>query len=448
MEITLTDDQQSASEQFMSFMANDTETFMIIRGGAGCGKSTMTQYVLENVKKEMGMLSLIMNKSSLKEFDIHVTAPTNQAAKVIASITGYEPKTIQSLLGLRPIPDGKGGMKLVSTKDNKGPIEKALILIDEGSFIGQFLLKCIIERCIRCKVLIIGDPYQLAPPKETVLPAFDMGVREAVLTTVMRNPGPIAELGLLYRDVVAEFIRINKLNLAPIAKMQAVEKINWPAIKANGKEILYLSSADFQAAVDAEFSILNRGDNDAKILAWRNKVVNGYNGYARSLQGLPDGIQEGEHVVSNKPIIWRDQKGTQIRASTDEIVVVTTVGDAEIREGVAGVWVSVDNSNESFFQPDNQDEVASLLKQLAIQKNWSLLYEIKEQWLDLRPLHASTVHKSQGATYRKVFIDLNDIGLCSTAEDVARMLHVASTRASDQVIFCGQLPKKYSPKVV
>ena len=40
-------------------------------------------------------------------------------------------------------------------------------------------------------------------------------------------------------------------------------------------------------------------------------------------------------------------------------------------------------------------------------------YSVKQELADLRPVHASTVHKSQGSTYRMVFIDLDDIGRCS-----------------------------------
>jgi len=88
-------------------------------------------------------------------------------------------------------------------------------------------------------------------------------------------------------------------------------------------------------------------------------------------------------------------------------------------------------------------ELKEKLKVLSKQKDWHNYYTVKEFFADLRPPHASTVHKSQGSTYKKVFIDLVDIGANHVSEEVARMLYVAITRASEEVILYGDLPYKY-----
>jgi exodeoxyribonuclease-5 len=72
------------------------------------------------------------------------------------------------------------------------------------------------------------------------------------------------------------------------------------------------------------------------------------------------------------------------------------------------------------------------------------MFEIQEAFADLRPTHAATAYKAQGSTYGTVFIDLHNIGKCNIPSTVARMLYVAITRASNQVVLFGELPAKYS----
>ena len=64
---------------------------------------------------------------------------------------------------------------------------------------------------------------------------------------------------------------------------------------------------------------------------------------------------------------------------------------------------------------------------------------IERTWIDLRAAYAQTVDKSQGSTYDKVFIDLDDISHCTSGARIARMLYVAVSRARHQVIFTGDL---------
>ena len=75
--------------------------------------------------------------------------------------------------------------------------------------------------------------------------------------------------------------------------------------------------------------------------------------------------------------------------------------------------------------------------------NWKKFFEVKETWLDLRAVYASSIHKSQGSTYDTVFLNLADIGKNWNATDVARLLYVGITRAAKQVVCYGYLPDRY-----
>jgi hypothetical protein len=74
---------------------------------------------------------------------------------------------------------------------------------------------------------------------------------------------------------------------------------------------------------------------------------------------------------------------------------------------------------------------------------WVEFFKFKDEtFADLRPVHASTVHRSQGSTYGKVFVDLTDIGRNTRRDVLLRLLYVALTRARGDVVVTGELPAR------
>jgi exodeoxyribonuclease-5 len=66
--------------------------------------------------------------------------------------------------------------------------------------------------------------------------------------------------------------------------------------------------------------------------------------------------------------------------------------------------------------------------------SWREFYAMQEFFIDLRPGHAMTVHKSQGSTYDEVFVDYRNILKNRNVREADRMLYVAVTRARHSVI--------------
>ena len=64
-----------------------------------------------------------------------------------------------------------------------------------------------------------------------------------------------------------------------------------------------------------------------------------------------------------------------------------------------------------------------------------------EEFIDVRPIYSSTVHKSQGSTYDNVFLHIEDLSACPTYTDIPRLLYVALTRARNNVYIYGELPE-------
>lgn len=413
----LSQDQENALNKVLDFLQDPDIMEMAIEGHSGTGKSTLTKHILEAADAQAELLSVITNSDN--ELQIELTATTNKAAEVLAEKTKRDATTIHKLLGLRLMVNYKDGGTYLKQTGNPQFYKNTLIVVDEASMENTELLERIRGATDHCKVLHIGDPYQLAPVRESSCPLFDTIDHKVKLTEIMRNAGPIADLGEQFRQTLITGV--------------------FPDIVLNGKELIHTNGEQFQAMVNNEFNSVTHDFNQAKILAWTNNMVNNYNDYCRSLYTPSKQFILGEQLVTNKPILIN----TKIYASTDEIVKITEVGKETTEMDITGTWYTL-NHQARVFVANNHADVTNAMKAAKANKAWSDYYGMQEFFADLRPLHSSTVHKSQGSTYGTVYIDLDDIGKCHDWSDVARMLYVAITRASAQVVFYGNLPHKYT----
>ena len=117
------------------------DKMLIITGGPGTGKSTITKAILK-----------ILSKLSKR---IILAAPTGKAAKRMTEITYWRASTIHSLLEY----DFKT-RKFRKNHDNPLPCD--LIIIDEASMIDTYLMYQLLKAIPdKCRVILIGDIDQL-----------------------------------------------------------------------------------------------------------------------------------------------------------------------------------------------------------------------------------------------------------------------------------------------
>ena len=117
------------------------EKVMIITGGPGTGKSTITKAILRITEKLTSKIIL--------------AAPTGRAAKRMTEITGKKASTIHSLLEF--------DFKIGSFKKNKqSPLDCDLIIVDEASMIDTQLMYCLLRAIPgSARVIFVGDIHQL-----------------------------------------------------------------------------------------------------------------------------------------------------------------------------------------------------------------------------------------------------------------------------------------------
>jgi len=415
--ITLTEGQQSAYVAFVKFISQPSEGVFVIEGFSGTGKSTLIETVMDKLDGVLKTAELLLQSKFVKR-DVVLTATTNQAADQFARITGEEVRTIQSVLQLRVHKDVRTGKTKLIPRRGAEPVTKSIIFVDEASYLDKELMQLLFKWTVDCKIVLIGDPAQLLSVGSTYAPAFSSNFPTAKLTEVVRQAkgNPIVDLSTMFRETVntGEFF----------------------SFQPDGHHIQHLDRDAFENEIIKEFDDPNWNHFRSKVLAWTNKTVINYNKAIREhVKGTPD-LHVDDFAVCNRYL----SVNSRIKFKTDQLVRVTDIRKAPLSQSfdVPGKWFTLDHTG-TVFMPDDWAEAKARLKRARAESDWGVVQMIDDQWADLRAAYACTINKSQGSTFDKVFIDLDDISRCNSGNQIARMLYVAVSRARERVYLTGDL---------
>ncbi|MED7818816.1 MULTISPECIES: ATP-dependent DNA helicase [unclassified Francisella] len=442
--IILNDQQIKAIIKIKKFLKSK-DNYFLLSGFAGTGKTTVVKKILDEYPKKA-----------------IVSAPTRKANAVISQATVSHGYTIHSLLGLQP------DINLENFNPNDpvfGQIKKAsigyydFVVIDEASMINQDLFDLISsELGNSTKVLFLGDEAQIPPVGDRSSPVFTLENRYN-LTILMRQSenNPLVELSQHLRDAgesLPEFLvrRETQLN------------------KSNEGIIFKSSNDSFREELREVFSssFAKADPNYAKLIAWRNKTVMQSNLIIRELVfgDKAKQLEKGDILTGYRAVKAKQKDAFLINNGVDYKIVDVSERQKNIN-GLYGYNVKILEKSKLFrgfdekfmFIIDVQDsdnlynyaEIHdALLSQARGDKKWSsyntfrrdnvLMKDIerykdgslrdKSWWIrkDLDYGFAITVHKSQGSTYKKVFVLLKDILLNKNIEERNQILYVAMTR--------------------
>ena len=418
-EITLTADQQAGVDNFVKYLTDPTDVAFVIEGYSGTGKSTLIKTVMDRLPSMMKTIKLI--NPAYIPLEVELTATTNKAAENFALITGMPVATIHSFLGLRVYTDHMTGeSQLEVGRKGKDLISNKLIFIDEASYIDSHLLGLIFKRLRHCKVVFIGDPAQLVDFKTGKAPVFSAAFSTTKLEKTVRQPTEEGKPLHPITDLASKF-------------RHAVNTGEFFSFTPDGYHVKHMDRAAFNEMVLEEFNRADWRHRDSKLLAWTNKHVVAYNHFINdAVKGTTD-FQVGDYAVCNKFVSFRNHS-----IKTDQSVCITGISEEQYLHGVKGRVMTLDG-RQNFFFPNSIEEKNARLKVARDGYEYSVASEINSEWIDLRAEFAQTVNKSQGSTYDRVFIDLDDIKKCNSGNQIARMLYVGVSRARHQVILTGDL---------
>lgn len=422
--ITLNKDQRIAVDKMISFCRMESSSLMVLEGSAGTGKTTCVQTVVKE----------------LTNLDFVLTAPTNKATKVLREMSikegldGIDCRTIYSLLGLRVQKDSE--FVRVEPLADSDVNKYHVVVIDEGSMMNKKLMGFVYEAAVNTdtKFIFMGDPLQLPPVNEDHSECFAIADKIS-LQKVERHDNQILTFATDLRECIIQ----GKL----------------PQFRSNNDESGGVFTVDhrrmvrqMQRAYTSEnYSI---DPSSCKTIAWRNVTVNSFNEVIRNAIYGADAEQmfvQDERVVATHPIPSLTQQESFDMVTDEEGTVV----EIEIRQHPMFpefkiYYLKVETEfNQTWadcfvIHPDSRKDYDAHLFDLSKKARerklpWSSFWKMKNEFFhDIRPCHAITAHRSQGSTYRSVFVDVEDILLNRNVNEALRCLYVASTRASDILV--------------
>lgn len=347
------------------------EKFLMITGGAGTGKTTIIKTIAQNLPNPI------------------LLAPTGKASARLREATGFEARTIHSLL----LFDGHGF--------NAGNLRGQDIIVDESSMLDSQLLAAITSRSPRMLILV-GDQSQLHPVGPGA-PFHDM---------IQLFPHKVVELQWCYRaqEAVMQAGQSIRQGQFPGYTIES-EGESWTFLKANNPSQATEKILSFGKTLDFSKDIIVVARNGKKNQAtgqYQEATVNQLNPMLLE--------QHQPNHASDKFDIG------------DRIICQKNFPDEDIWNGTTGEVSAIDDENQLWVKTDipTRGEDGDLHEETLFNK------DMKQS---SRHAYALTIHKSQGSQYRHVIIlalDRDHIMLSRP------LIYTAVTRAKQSCTVIGQ----------
>ena len=462
-----TNDQRKAYDELIKFINepyNPNDCKRALSGPAGTGKTYLVKALIKN--------------SQISYSQIGLAAPTHKACRVLGEsigISNVKVNTLQSDLGLRlnfdvdkfditnPPFDPKGRIKIGDYK---------VYIVDEASMINRGLCNFLEKTCKskQCKLIYIGDSFQLAPVNEKYSPAFK-SIKTHILSQIIRqeDDNPIRELlSLLRYDI--EHKTFNFLNY--ISKNK--EKFDEYNIK--GYKVCTNEEFGNTMALNFNDEELTRNVDFCKVISYTNMCVSSWNKFIRNSiieDSEKSVITKNDLIISYTTIV--NQFNEVIIANSEEYIlqdVVNYVHPSYELKGFLVRFIAIHGGKitSPLFILDHKDNF-TISKYVQISQNmidaaksspikfraqkWREYFVFKESCLlltniannrgdilysrDLDYGFSLTAHKSQGSTFDTTLVDVNDIVYnkygqpYTDAEEINRRLYVACSRAKNKL---------------
>lgn len=449
--------QNKAYELITAFLKHKNQTVFVLEGYAGTGKTFLIKQVVKYIRQEF------------KKWSIAATAPTNKAVKVLqksASIDDPEVQymTIHKLLGLKENIDENGKQSFIKGFDPEGVSinDFGVLIIDEVSmlsdelFLGNKDCPGIYEYRDRIKIIFMGDPAQIPPVgKENCIPfhaeeQLQYKFERFTLTEIMRqrNENPIVSCSFHIRENLKEY--------NPLAKFTT-------QYNDEGKGIIRFNSGDPDQRKQIDFYLNTLFNSEAfkqdadhcKVIAYKNNTVNSMNAaISKRIFGNDiTKIMKGEKLIANNPIF--SNKAIIFSTSDEFEVIGFDVKEEPLPYPGANGGFKYYNCMVECWMPGNlklnrridvlheQSEAAfnkmvDEFRQRAIASrskyDWKRFYEVYRHFADVGYNYSITAHKSQGSTYKNVFIIDDDITSNSKVVERNRIKYTACSRPTDKLI--------------
>lgn len=427
--MSLNPDQQSAVEWITRNILEDRARGMTLVGAGGTGK---TYCIMTAVQQLLD--------AGLK---VVLTAPTNQAVKQLEqsardfglTMNNVAFQTIHSALGLALLPNEDRKHAVRAGKGVIGVFD--VVVVDECSMLSRYALyDHLIPECTEHQTYLVfmGDDLQLPPVREPISPTFT----EFETFRLEQN----------MRQAEGQLLTVNGMLRTSMMANQPFKSPDVP-----GEQVVVIKAANFLKAVLEAFTFDTDLDSQ-RVLAWTNNRVDQINQAIRNkLYGKgADPYVVGEQVVTGGPV--KDDEGNILLSTGEECIIrhvdmgshlydeitgrdyrtIRLVLEPRFVDGQVIVEVLHDDAQEVYQEA--VDRLAGIARRAGSgsRRAWANFWAFKEQFGDIRYCYCITVHRSQGSTYDRVFVDVKDILRNNNRIERQRLLYVGYSRPRHQLL--------------
>lgn len=353
------------------------ENISVITGGPGTGKTLIQRTIIDIYRKH--------NSDNI----ICCCAPTGRAARRMEQSTGFCASTIHKALDIIANNDGFYG--------NPEKLDADLVIVDEVSMLDVYLA-CAIFKAVRqdTKVVLIGDADQL--------PSVGPG---AVLSEIIASRCiPVMRLNKVFRQASGSRIALN-------AKMIR----NGGKCLEYGTDFQFIDSQDIAGSAELMISIYLQEiacygiDNVALLTPFRQRTDTGADIINEKLRDIVNPAAKSKPEISSAKKVFR--LGDKVMQTKNHI---------DVSNGDIGYIVRIEKRD---------DECTAY-----VDFGYGRIREYGKSDLNMLELgYATTVHKSQGAEYKSVIINLQMAHYIMLTKP---LIYTAITRGKSKVIIVGE----------
>lgn len=356
--------------------------FMVLTGGPGTGKTTVT--------------NLICQAFEARHKKLLLASPTGRAAKRLSEVTGRPAQTVHRLLKFEPARHG-------FAHDEENPLECDVLIADEVSMLDAVLAHSLLKAVPEgAQVVFVGDADQLP----------SVGAGNVLGDLIASGAVPVCRLTQVFRQAAQSLI---------VTNAHRVNRGEYPLLvppkERKDKDCLFVEVEDSAAASQMVVTLATRSlvregfaPSDVQILSPMHRGESGVGHLNERLQDAWNPAREG------KPELIRGSR--RFRAG-DRVIQLKNNYDKQVYNGDIGVITNIDHVEQSLSVAFPEAEVE---------------YDFAD-YDELQLAYALSIHKSQGSEYPAVILVLGSAHYMMLQRN---LLYTALTRARKMCVIVGE----------
>lgn len=388
---------------FNRIISSNENSKHIIVGNAGTGKTYLTSRIVHYFVQKQGANS------------IAVIAPTHQAVKVLKEtidipdcIVHY--CTVSSMLGQFGFRNDDGNNIFCKPRKSKKSSQFSTIIVDEVSQLNKRQEE--ILNSLKVRVIFVGDDAQLKPVMSKSTDLFKSCENIHRLSIQMRNEGSIESIAnkcrtkFYYPEKSNDNVKVHNND------MELLKNFLFALNSCNDKlSVVYLAYRNERVEkissliCKKKFPYLRLECNDT-LLGKRGDIIL-----------IKDWIKERQ-ICPYTNVIYNTILAVSIDNPDMEPIILNIVDNHEIKK-IEEKIKQLFKARKSYKKNENQ--YSSLTNELD---------SLSSMYTSVSSPFVMTVHKSQGISKEKVFVDTKDI---DNSNSKTRLLYVAYSRAKKEL---------------